>query len=66
MYLLINLLDWLESLLEHRLLGCPLYYPVAGLATILALVIARMIWQELKPAPGLPGSNPSSSKPEKS
>ena len=66
MYRLMNLWTWLDSLLEYRLLGYPLYYPALVLAAILALVAARMIWRELKPAPASPSSNPSSAKPEKS
>jgi len=56
----------LDSLLEHRLLGFPLYYPVAALAPILALVAARRLWRELKPAPPSANSNPPSGKKERS
>jgi hypothetical protein len=60
------LLAWLDSLLEHRLLGYPLYYPVPALAAILALVAARRLWRELKPALASANSNPPSGKKERS
>jgi hypothetical protein len=56
----------LDSLLEYRLLGFPLYYPALALAAILAVVTARWLWRELKPAAAPPSSNPSSDKKEKS
>jgi hypothetical protein len=56
----------LDSLLEHRLFGFPLYYPALVLAAILAVVAARMLWRELKPAPTAAASNPQSGNNEKS
>jgi hypothetical protein len=56
----------LDSFLEHRLLGFPLYYPVLVLAAILAVVAARMLWRELKPAPASPASTPPPTQEKKS